>query len=547
MSYLGEAKIWSQFLWGLRPFLQKTISLQEAQSIVQQRFEQREANFLSWLEQGIFGHSRSPYLPMLKLAGCELGDIRNTVHDKGLEDTLLVLREAGVNVSFEEYKGRKPIVRDGKVLPIEVGDFDNPFVQHYYRGESGGTTGPATRVLIDLDHLADQAPIIMLGRAANDLLDVPTAIWLDILPDVAGIMNILRPARFGNMPQKWFSPDMIRESSATMSAKFRLATNSMIAMSRLYGRPIPWSETVKLDEPQKIAHWMSEMLEKQGACLLYTHVSKALRVCIVALDEGIDLTGAAIMAGGEPPTPTKVREITRTGARWIPIYPFSEYGTVGVGCANPEDENDLHLLDDGLALIQYPRQIPGSSIMVDAFNYTTLLPTAPKLFLNVESDDYGVIEERACGCLLESYGFSRHLRHVRSFSKLTGEGGTLIGSEMIRILEDVLPARFGGSALDYQLMEEEDERGFTRLSLLVHPDIQIDDEAAVIEAVLDALQQESAGPGQGSLAAEMTRSIWKQANTLQVKRKPPILTSHGKMMPLYVVRTSRDSNSTESA
>jgi hypothetical protein len=544
MSVIGEAKIWGQFLWGLRSFLQTTISLQDAETVVHRRLEQREANFLSWVERGIYNYSPSPYLPMLKSAGCEMGDMRNMVQDYGLEKTLLSLRESGVHVSFEEYKGRKPIVRDGKVIPVEVGDFDNPFVHHYYRGETGGTTGPATRVLIDLDHLAAQAPNIMLGREANDLHNVPTAIWLDILPDVAGIMNILRPARFGNVPQKWFSPDMIRESNATMSAKFRLATKSMIAAGRLYGTPIPWSETVSLDEPQKIARWMVKTLEMQGACLLYTHVSKALRVCIAALDAGYDLTGAAIMAGGEPPTKTKVREITRSGARWIPIYPFSEYGTVGIGCANPLDENDLHLLDDGLALIQYPRQIPGSAIEVDAFNYTTLLPTAPKLFLNIESDDYGIIEERSCGCLLEKYGFPRHLRSVRSFSKLTGEGGTLIGSEMIRILEDVLPARFGGSALDYQLMEEEGERGFTRLSLLVHPRIQIDDDDAVIETVLDALQQESAGPGQGSLAAEMTRGIWKQANTLRVKRMEPVLTSHGKMMPLYVDRTTQDRSET---
>ena len=544
MSYIGDAKIWGQFLWGLRSFLKETISLEDAKYIVQRRLEKREANFLSWVEEGIFGYPRSPYLPLLKLAGCEMGDIRNMVQESGLEKTLLSLREAGVHVSFEEYKGRKPIVRDGQVIPIDVGDFDNPYVHQYYRGETGGTTGPATRVLIDLDHLAAQAPILMLGRDANQLLDVPTAIWLDILPDVAGIMNILRPARFGNVPQKWFSPDMIRESSASMSAKFRFATYSMIAVSRLSGTPIPWSETVKLDEPLKIARWMAQTLEKYGACLLYTHVSKALRVCLAAREAGLDFTGAAVMAGGEPPTETKVREIRKTGARWIPIYPFSEYGTVGIGCANPVDENDLHLLDDGLALIQYPRQVPGSSIMVDAFNFTTLLPTAPKLFLNIESDDYGTIETRSCGCLLETYGYPRHLRGVRSFSKLTGEGGTLIGSEMIRILEEVLPARFGGSALDYQLLEEEDDRGFTRLSLLVHPQVQIDDENAVIEAVLDALQQKGAGPGKGSLAAEMTRSTWKQADTLRVKRRAPILTSHGKMMPLYVVRKPQDISET---
>ncbi len=354
-------------------------------------------------------------------------------------------------------------------------------------------------------------------------------------------MNILRPARFGEVPEKWFSPDMIRETNAAMSAKFRLATYSMIGVGRLSGTAIPWSERVTLDEPLKIARWMDETLRAKGTCLLYTHVSKALRVCVAAREAGLDLSGAAVMAGGEPPTETKVREITSTGARWIPIYPFSEYGTVGIGCANPVDENDLHLLNDGLALIQYPRMMPGSSMMVDAFNYTTLLATAPKLFLNVESDDYGIIEERSCGCLLETYGYPYHLRQVRSFSKLTSEAGTLIGSEMIRILEEVLPSRFGGSALDYQLLEEEDEHGFTRLSLLVHPDILVDDENAVVETVLDALQQSSASPGQGSLAAEMTRSTWKQANTLRIKRKTPILTGHGKMMPLYVAPKPVDS------
>jgi len=92
--------------------------------------------------------------------------------------------------------------------------------------------------------------------------------------------------------------------------------------------------------------------------------------------------------------------------------------------------------------------VPGSDITVDAFHFTTLLPTARKLLLNVESDDYGVVETRSCGGPLESYGYTEHLRQIRSFRKLTGEGVTLVGSEMLRILEEVLPARFGGSPLD---------------------------------------------------------------------------------------------------
>jgi hypothetical protein len=130
---------------------------------------------------------------------------------------------------------------------------------------------------------------------------------------------------------------------------------------------------------------------------------------------------------------------------------------------------------------------------------------------------------------LEACGFTEHLRHIYSFRKLTGEGVTLVGSEMIRILEEVLPARFGGSPLDYQLLEEEDAAGFTRLSLVVSPKVALADEGAVIQVVLAAL-------GQGSVAADAARSIWQQAATLRVKRMEPIWTARGKLMPLHLAR-----------
>ena len=85
-----------------------------------------------------------------------------------------------------------------------------------------------------------------------------------------------------------------------------------------------------------------------------------------------------------------------------------------------------------------------------------------KILLNVQSDDYGVVEERRCGCHSKPR-LPTHVRGVRSYKKLIGEGVTLVGSDMERVIERVLPARFGGSALDYQLAEEEDARGFTRI------------------------------------------------------------------------------------
>jgi hypothetical protein len=531
MSLLADMKMYARFAWGLRGFLRHTITLEEAQAVVRQRMAERESNFLRLLEKGIFGYPRSPYLPLLKLAQVELGDIQNMVRDKGLEDTLRALREAGVYVTFEEFKGREPIVRDGQLIPVQAHDFDNPYLSRHYQTQSGGTTGAGTRVTHDLDHLAVQASFTMLARDAHGLLGVPTAIWLGVLPDGSGISNILLATRFRNVPEKWFSP--ITSQHLRPSLKNRLATQYTIVVGRLCGVSIPWPEPMSLDQAVVVARWVVETLQAHSACLVITHPSKALRVCVAAREEGLDLKGATFIGGGEPPTPAKVREITRTGARWVPTYPFSETGVVGLGCARPADGNDLHFLKDALALIQFPRQVSTSGITVDAFHFTTLLPTAPKLLLNVESDDYGVIETRSCGCPLESYGYTEHLRHIRSFRKLTGEGVTLVGSEMIFILEEVLPARFGGSPLDYQLLEEEDEEGFTRLSLLVSPKIEVS-EREVIETVMEAL-------GQASVAADLARAMWGQARTLRVKRMEPVLTARGKLMPLRVAQRSERS------
>jgi hypothetical protein len=529
MSIFADLKMYWRFASGLRSFLRHTISLDDAREIVRQRMAEREKNFLRLVERGIFGYHRSPYFPLFKLAGCEMGDLRNMVGSRGLEETLRALREAGVYIMFEEFKGREPIVRQGRVFPVQAHDFDNPYLSRYYQVETGGTTGAGTRVEIDLDHLAAIAPLYTLADEAHGVLYARRVIWFGILPDSSGINNILAYARSGQLPQKWFSPVIGRDVKPAF--KHRLATRYIVAAGRLFGVPVPWPEIVKIEQAAVVALWAAETLKTHGACLIRTHVSKALRICLVAKEEGLDLSGVTFVGGGEPPTPAKVQVITSTGARYVPNYFFTEAGAVGIGCARPADVNDIHLFKDVLALIQHPRQVPGSDITVDAFYFTTLLPTAPKLMLNVESDDYGVLETRSCGCPLEIYGFTEHLRDIHSFRKLTGEGVTLVGSEMIRILEEVLPAKFGGSPLDYQLVEEEDEQGFTRLNLLVSPKIEIADEAAIIEAVQEAL-------GRGSIAADLARAHWSQANTLRVKRMEPVWTDRGKLMPLHLARRS---------
>ena len=515
-------KTYARFAWGLRGFLRDTISLEEAKATVRKRMAEREMNFLLVVKRGIFDYPPSPYLPLLKQAHCEMGDIEDMIKIKGLEDTLISLRDAGVYVSFEEFKGRKPMVRHGKVFHIRDRDFDNPFLRHYYQSESGGSTGAGTRVSTDLDHLAAQSSNMMLTHDAHGVLGIPTAVWFGALPDGGGINTILRCVHFGQVPEKWFSP--ILPQNFKPSLRNRLTTQGIIHMTRRFGVAFPHPEPIGPDQAITVTRWAAANIKKYGACLIIALVSSALRICLAAKEEGIDLTGAVLWGGGEPPTPAKVRQMTGVGARWIPGYWITEMGPVGMGCSCSSDVNDVHLFKDLLALIPYPPEEAQDSYPV--FYFTTLLPSAPKILLNVETDDRGVLETRSCGCPLESYGFTQHLRAIHSPRKLTGEGVTLAGSVMIHILEELLPSRFGGNPSNYQLVEEEDAAGFTRVRLFISPKVPLRDENEVVEFILSVLKKRSVG-------TDMAQAVWREAKTLQIKRAEPLLTERGKLMPLY--------------
>ncbi|MGH8632829.1 MAG: hypothetical protein ACRET7_01710, partial [Burkholderiales bacterium] len=96
---------------------------------------------------------------------------------------------------------------------------------------------------------------------------------------------------------------------------------------------------------------------------------------------------------------------------------------------------------------------------------------------------------------------------------------TIMGSDMIHLLDEVLPARFGGTPLDYQLMETEDPQGFTQLTLLVSRRVNVRDDALLVEAVNSALS--------GRVRTHLT-----EARTIHVRRAEPIWTDRGKLLPL---------------
>jgi hypothetical protein len=359
-------------------------------------------------------------------------------------------------------------------------------------------------------------------------LDVPKLLWRGVYPDGSGVHFVLRCSRFGRPPEAWFS-QLDTLDFRPSQWRFTLASWAVVVMGRLCGRPLPIPRTLDAGSPEPVVRWVREQLDTHGSCAVIATVSRCVRVALAAEKAGMSLSGVTFVVGGETPTPAKVEAMTRGGAKCVPHYNMAETGRIGLGCCNPRGTEDVHLLQDRFALLQYPQTVPGMDVPVQAFVLTTLHPGSPRIFLNAEMDDYGVVEERVCGCPLGDLGFTTHLRDIHSYKKLTGEGVTLVGSDMLDILERRLPERFGGGPLDYQLLEEEDGEGFTRLVLLVSPGIDIPDEGGIVPFLTASLRS-------GGSAAEQAAAIWQKAGTIRLRRQEPVLTKAGKHQPILPVR-----------
>jgi DNA-binding transcriptional LysR family regulator len=115
---------------------------------------------------------------------------------------------------------------------------------------------------------------------------------------------------------------------------------------------------------------------------------------------------------------------------------------------------------------------------------------------------------------MEAHGWGRHLRDVRSFEKLTSAGMTFLDVDVIRILDEILPARLGGVPGQYQLIEDEPPDGRPRVRLLVPPALGVVDPALTREIFLAALAS-------GSDTHRSMASTWREAGLVEVKPLSP--------------------------
>ena len=523
----GDLAMILRMLCKLPIYFRNPLTIPECRDILRQRMERREMDFLALLKLLVFSNPASPYRLLLKLAGSEYGDIERLVLSEGVEYALRMLYRAGVFLTVDEFKGRCPVVRGNTTIEAGPDLFRNPLSVPHFRAVTSGSRGVSTSILLDMACIRDRAVNMYLSLYARGGEHWRNAVW-----STRGIAPVLWYSGFGPPAARWFL--QVDPRSLAQRSQFRWGIRMITWTSRLTGVPISFPEYVPVDSSLSICKWINKTLSSGEVPHLWGYTSTVIRMCQAAEDAGIDISGARFTVTGEPITDSRLSVIRRVRGDALPDYGSADSGgSMSHGCLSPEAPDDVHFFSDLNALIQAEgHPFPGNALLV-----SSLRPTTPFIFLNVSMGDCATITERQCGCPLETLGWRTHLHTIRSFEKLTAGGVTFEDSEIIPLLEEFLPRSFGGGPTDYQLVEDQDDDGWPRLRLLVHPAVGPLDSAAVCKAFLDAIGRSS--EHKRNMAAQL-----RQAGLLHVERKVPRSTTTGKILHVSAASGDRSGDHT---
>ena len=510
------------FLRKLPRFLRHPTSVQRAEAVLKERLRHREASFLGLARTAIFGNPASPYQPLLRWAGCQYADLERLVQHDGVEAALRALVRQGVFLQVDEFKGRRDVRRGGLIYRVDPSQMRNPSVRPHLPGQSSGSRGRRFSAPLDLAFVG--ARTVNYALIAAHLLPPPAVhgVWKTPGGDV--LDNLLCFAGFGAVAERWFL--QIDPAAPGLHRRYRWSVPAVRVGGWLAGMRLPRPEIVTLDDPLPIGRWIEDVLRRGATPHLQLFCSAGLRLCQAATAAGIDLRGAWLMVGGEPLTPARASVMRAAGVTLLPRYGTAEAPSIGIGCTRPEAADDVHLLSDLYAIVTGEATAGTAPLPPGALWLSSLCPTAPMILLNVSMGDQAVFGHAPCGCPLAELGWTTRFHTLRSFEKLTAGGMTFLDADVARVLEEVLPHRFGGGPADYQLVEEECADGRPSIRLLVHPRVNPSDLDLVGQAFLDAISAEAEG-------GNVMGRLWRDAKFLRVECRPPLTTASGKILHLH--------------
>jgi hypothetical protein len=363
-----------------------------------------------------------------------------------------------------------------------------------------------------------------VSYTVHDLFSCAHAVYEPVL--AGRMVRVLLNGKVGIPLDRWFALNVA--SHGALEARFHYLNARVVArMGSWYGPGIARPEYLPPGDLEPILHWIVENRRQGKRCCIATVISNATRIARKALQAGIALQHVTFVTGGEPLTQAKKRVMEEAGA-----YIALHYGPGGVyggalACGTPDFIDEMHVPTTMFTLLEHPKPRDYGGRLVQPLMQTTTHQVAPRFFINVENGDYATMISRDCGCLLEKVGFTQHIHTVRSFEKMTGEGMNYSAADLFDLLENTIPSEFGGGPGDYQLVEEEDERGQTRLTLVVHPEVgELDNEK-----LLSRLQ---VGLAQGTRNHRFISKIWQDAGAFRIKRELPHPSARGKILPVHI-------------
>jgi hypothetical protein len=369
-----------------------------------------------------------------------------------------------------------------------------------------------------LDSLAARACYEHLIFKMFDLYGVPLALWYPKLPAATGVSNSLKYAKIGYPPARWFQ--LLNDREIRPQFKTRVANEFILWLSRFTPFPIPRPQHVPFTRPETILSWIEAMVASHGRCVVQSYVSQAVRICQAAAARGGNLSHTLFIVGSEPLTQAKYLRIKDVEASVYSRYYSAEMGSIALGCGDPTEVGELHLLSDTVALVQGDKE----ECVGEArpFYLTVFSDAVPKVLVNAQIGDSGIVDERRCNCLLGELGFNTHLRQVRNYALSNVEGMNMRAPLLRRLIEDVLSPMLGGSPIDFQWVEAEDRQSLTRLILRVHPRLGLLDEGNLIRVLLNEMSR-------WDEPHRLFAAVWNKAGSLRIDPIPPALTASGKL------------------
>lgn len=512
----------------LRTYFATRLEPDESRASIRRSLEAREDRFLRLCESEVFKRPDSPYLQLFRSAGCEQGDLQAGLTRDGLDATLVRLARAGIYLSADEFKGKCDVQRGEVSFRVAPRDLQPRGASPGLPTESSGSTSQPLRSLSSIEWLAAESHATRLFLEAHGLESHAHAALDVILSGAAGMAFLLMLARAGIRPDRWFCRRLHHTWPERFYQSF-VAAQVRWAAER-WGPGFPAPEFLDPPDVRPVVRWVAERAGEGERCCIRCVGSNAVRIARSAIEMGVSLGSVTFVVSGEPFTEAKRRAVENSGAGFAVMYGYTPGVVhVGRGCPRRHFTDEMHVDLSTLAVVDHDRRTESGADSVRPLLFTTLLPSAAMLQINVENGDYAVIERRNCGCPMGEAGLDLLIHRVRSFEKFTCQGMNYSFGDLYQLVEDFLPRQLGGGPGDYQLVEEGAADGEVFLTLRIDPDVGVVEEDKALRSLLEGLSI-------GSRSQRLMARVWSETGALRIRRERPVASARGKVAP-FVLRS----------